>query len=307
MTVKLRTVGIVFLLGTVFAAGAGALVAYLGVYNISATRQHTAPVYHLLDYAMRRSVRQHAAEVPVPDLSGEQRVLKGASHYRGHCFQCHGAPGVAPHDLAYGMTPAPANLVATAREWHAADIYWVIRHGIKMSGMPAWEYRLSDSEIWDIVAFVLTLPTLSPREYAALDARASEAHPHAHAPATGATPADEAQGLAGPPAMRADAPRLQPQAGNIEAGRRAVTQYLCGTCHQIPGIVAATRHVGPPLNGIGKRRYIGGVLLNNTENMVRWLRDPQHVDPLSAMPNLGVTEKDARDMAAFLATLEDLE
>ncbi len=307
MKVKLRTVGIGILAALVLAGTGVALFIYLGIYNISALAQHTKPVYKLLEYAMSRSVKARTESIEIPDLSDRQRILRGARHYREHCLQCHGAPGVSPHTLAFGMTPAPVNLVSTAREWPADDIYWVIRHGIKMSGMPAWEYHMSDQDMWDIVAFVETMPTLSPVEYAALDKerleqrRQQQAQKHA---ASG-TPASAPSSL--PPPVPAPVPEQRVLLGDVDAGRRAAGQYLCATCHAIPGIVGANRHVGPPLNGIGNRKYIAGIIANNPENMVAWLMHPQKFDPLSAMPNLGVTEKDARDMAAFLYTLEDLE
>lgn len=94
-------------------------------------------------------------------------------------------------------------------------------------------------------------------------------------------------------------------AGDAEAGRRALSQYLCATCHRIPGVTGANKHVGPPLDGIGSRKYLAGVLTNTPENMIRWLQGPQQVDPLSAMPDLGVREQDARDMAAYLSTLRE--
>lgn len=93
-------------------------------------------------------------------------------------------------------------------------------------------------------------------------------------------------------------------AGDAAAGRQALQQYLCATCHVIGGIPGATRHVGPPLDGIARRQYIAGVLPNTPANLAHWIRKPTEIDPLSAMPDLGVTEKDARDIAAFLYTLE---
>lgn len=93
--------------------------------------------------------------------------------------------------------------------------------------------------------------------------------------------------------------------GNADAGLRAIYQYMCVTCHTIPGTVNGTPNVGPPLDGIASRRYIGGVLLNTPDNMVRWLSNPQAVDPMSGMPNLGLREQDARDIAAYLYTLKD--
>ncbi|HEX2197917.1 MAG TPA: c-type cytochrome, partial [Burkholderiales bacterium] len=86
-------------------------------------------------------------------------------------------------------------------------------------------------------------------------------------------------------------------------GERAINQYACVTCHEIPGIVGANAPVGPPLAGIASRVMLGGVLPNSPDNMVRWLREPQKIAPGTAMPDLGVTEQDARDIAAYLATL----
>src|SRR5690606_11923517 len=182
--------------------------------------------------------------------------------------------------------PAPASLVDAARHWPAAEVYWIVRNGIKMSGMPAWQYRLSDDEIWDVVAFMKVLPALSPADYAMWSGE------HAPLPARDETPP-------------ASAP--EPRLGDAAAGRKALQQYLCVTCHAIPGIVGANKHVGPPLAGIADRQYIAGVLPNTPANMLRWLRDPTKVDPLSAMPDLGVSEQDARDIAAFLYTLRDGE
>ena len=89
-----------------------------------------------------------------------------------------------------------------------------------------------------------------------------------------------------------------------ERGRIAIQQYACVACHQIPGVTGHGARVGPPLSGIASRTTLGGVLPNSPENMVRWIREPQKLSPLTAMPDLRVTERDARDMAAYLATLK---
>lgn len=91
--------------------------------------------------------------------------------------------------------------------------------------------------------------------------------------------------------------------GDAERGRELMRGYGCGTCHSIPGVTGATGLVGPPLGGIASRSYIGGVLPNAPDNMLRWLHDPRAVDPLTAMPNVGVTSSDARHIAAYLYTL----
>jgi cytochrome c1 len=92
--------------------------------------------------------------------------------------------------------------------------------------------------------------------------------------------------------------------GSAKNGKVAIDHYGCASCHTIPGIRGANGLVGPPLNQIASRVYIGGVLTNTPENMLRWLRDPPAVDPKTAMPNVHLTESDARDVAAYLYTLK---
>jgi cytochrome c len=92
--------------------------------------------------------------------------------------------------------------------------------------------------------------------------------------------------------------------GNPARGRAAIERYGCGTCHTIPGVRGADALVGPPLSQVASRAYVGGVLTNSPENMIRWIRDPRAVDNLTAMPTLGVTDQDARDIASYLYTLK---
>jgi mono/diheme cytochrome c family protein len=147
----------------------GALTAYAfmmtGFYNVSATKQHLQPVYSFLETGMHRSVRFHARNVHVPPLD-EGMVRQGARLYATHCVTCHGAPGVAPAGIGMSMQPVPGPLVDARGKWQDRELYWIVRHGIKMSGMPAWEFRLADDEIWQLVAFVRQLPDMSPADYA---------------------------------------------------------------------------------------------------------------------------------------------
>jgi len=92
--------------------------------------------------------------------------------------------------------------------------------------------------------------------------------------------------------------------GDPARGKLALSQYACHSCHKIPGVVGSETYVGRPLEGIAKRPFIAGDLLNNQANLMHWIRDPQAVQPGTAMPNLGVSEKDARDMSAYLLTLD---
>jgi cytochrome c2 len=91
--------------------------------------------------------------------------------------------------------------------------------------------------------------------------------------------------------------------GDAKRGMAAIQTYGCGGCHSIRGVRGATGLVGPPLDNIASRVYLAGHLPNSPANMVRWIRYPQQVDPRNAMPDMGVSERDARDMAAYLYTL----
>jgi mono/diheme cytochrome c family protein len=134
-----------------------AVVVYGGLYNVASTRQHLQPTHTLLETAMRQSVRLRARNIETPPLTDELVVLRGAACFRDKCVQCHGAPGVAQNDIGKSMQPLPGPLVDARQHWRPRELYWVTRNGIKMSGMPAWEYRLTDSELWSVVAFMQLL------------------------------------------------------------------------------------------------------------------------------------------------------
>lgn len=94
-----------------------------------------------------------------------------------------------------------------------------------------------------------------------------------------------------------------PEDGVAERGREAIPAYGCQTCHVIPG-VKGEGHVGPPLTSFSRRAFIAGVIENNADNLMTWIIDPPAIAPDTAMPNMGVSGEDARDIAAYLATLD---
>lgn len=255
----------------------GLALVYSGVYDVSATDQHLRPTFWVLQTGLRQSVERRAEAIDAPSLDDPALAARGLAHFRAHCVQCHGAPGVAPEPFALGLTPLPGSLSHTAREWAPSELFWVIRNGIKMTGMPAWQFRMSDDELWSIVAFLKTLPALSPDAYRSLQ-------PLDGAPRTGDDDPDDLR--------------------RLERGRRALRQFGCVGCHTVPGVVAAESYVGPPLDRVGSRRFIAGQLPNTRENMIRWIRHPQSVSPGTAMPDLGVGERDARDIAQYLLSLD---
>ncbi|BDT61100.1 hypothetical protein MasN3_45940 [Massilia varians] len=149
------------------AGAAGLAVLFGGWYNIGATAQHFPFVYTVLEEGMANSVRHHAREVRVPRLGDEQQLRIGAAVYRDKCLQCHGGPGVAQSTIGMSMQPIPGPLVDANQHWEARELYWITKNGIKMSGMPAWEYHLGEDEIWAVVAFVRAMPAMSAQDFRA--------------------------------------------------------------------------------------------------------------------------------------------
>jgi mono/diheme cytochrome c family protein len=252
----------------------GWLVLQGGWYNVAATQPHFQVLHTLLEKGMRESVRTHAKDITAPPLADGARAVRGAGLYHQHCQQCHGAPGLAQGPIGKSMQPVPGPLVDAARRWQPRELYWITRHGIKMAGMPAWEFNLRDEELWDLVAFLQQYPGYTAACYKAVVASAGKPAPM-------------------PPLPPAGLP-------DLERGRMALAQYACHACHTIPGVTGPETFVGPPLEGLSQRKYVAGILPNSADNLVHWIRAPQAVHPQSAMPDLGVSERDARDMAAYL-------
>lgn len=137
------------------------LFIYSGIYNVASTSQHTTPVYWMLITTLRQSVFAHAQAIQAPNLDDPALTRRGMVLYDQYCVPCHGAPGIPLEAIGMGLTPLPKNLAETARHWRSEQIYWVVRHGLKMTGMPAWEYRFGEEDLWAIAGFVKTMPGVS--------------------------------------------------------------------------------------------------------------------------------------------------
>ena len=272
----LVTIAILAILGVVGAAG----FIWAGFYNVGATRQHLQPVFSVLELAMHRSVRLHARDIVPPPLQDEAMIRRGATCFHDKCAQCHGAPGVGQGDIGKSMQPLPGPLVDATQNFHLRELYWITRHGIRLSGMPAWEFRLTEGEIWDVVAFMQRLPQLTPQAYAEMAQRQDDID-----------------------SCGRDVNAEPTRAPNVARGKQSLYQYACSACHTIPGVTSSFPNVGPPLAGIASRTLIAGTLANTQDNMALWLRSPKAVKPHTAMPDLKVTREDAAHMAAYLATL----
>ncbi len=169
---------------------AGGLFLYSGIYPIGADVPHNRFTYWLLETLRERSIARASKNINVPeDLDTSDRLLAGGADYNDMCAGCHLKPGKTESDFSVGLYPVPPNLTQSteahghdhAMESHETDVhnkqsaikrqFWIIKHGIKASGMPAWGPTHSDERIWNMVAFLQRLPELSEPQYQILTAR----------------------------------------------------------------------------------------------------------------------------------------
>jgi hypothetical protein len=162
---------VIVAVAVVIAIGLG-LFVYSGIYNIGADDHHTKPVFAVLQTLRNRSIHVRSDDIKVPNLNDPQLILKGAGQYAAMCTGCHLRPGQENSELRKGMYPQPPNLSKVHVD--PRDAFWVIKHGIKMSAMPAWGLDGShdDPTIWSMVAFIEKLPGMTPAQYKTIVAKA---------------------------------------------------------------------------------------------------------------------------------------
>ncbi len=162
-------------------ASVAALLIQLGVPDFSADTPHSPIVYRIIEWAREQSIAHRAAAIAVPtDLADVGRIRRGAGNYEAMCRQCHLAPGTEDSEIRKGLYPPPPNLAKPVIESNSTDArrFWIIKHGVKASGMPAWSKGgMEDGAIWDLTAFLKALPGLSPDEYRQ-HVETSEGHSH---------------------------------------------------------------------------------------------------------------------------------
>jgi mono/diheme cytochrome c family protein len=152
--------------------------AYFGVFNVAADAPHSGLTSKALALIRDRSIAARAADLTVPNLANRDLIAAGAGHYSAMCTGCHLAPGIRNSALRAGLYPEPPDFSA-GTSLRPAETFWVVKHGIKMSAMPAWGGTHDDATIWAIVAFLQQLPTLDTKAYAALTGQSGAAdHEH---------------------------------------------------------------------------------------------------------------------------------
>lgn len=172
-TLPWNIIGITAVVGVALAAG---LVVYLGAYNVAADAPHTKPTLWMLDTVRERSIAMRARNIHVPsDIESSKRITAGAGLYAEMCAGCHLAPGMEKTEISQGLYPAAPEL-SRGSALNPSEQFWVIKHGLKMTGMAAWGKTHDDTLIWNMVAFLREMPKLSPERYKALVKNAPEDH-----------------------------------------------------------------------------------------------------------------------------------
>jgi cytochrome c553 len=152
------------LIGIAAVPVAAVIFAWLGIFNVAATGGHWQITNWFLHFAMRSSVRTYALGVEVPPRD-TSLLQPAAGHFAQGCAFCHGAPGVPPSPAALSMLPTPPNLSGVIGEWTDAQLFRIVRHGVRYTGMPAWPAPERTDEVWAMVAFLRELPSLDARKY----------------------------------------------------------------------------------------------------------------------------------------------
>jgi len=166
------------ILGLAVVAAFGVyLFVWFGFYNVAANNKHWDVTTKFLGLALHRSVKFRAIDMPVPDLTDRARIERGAANYDAMCAQCHLAPGIETSELQEGMYPQPPVLYKKANfASKPNEDFWIIKNGIKMTGMPSWGMNNSDDQIWDMIALIRALDYMTPEQYNKLAASGDHTH-----------------------------------------------------------------------------------------------------------------------------------
>ncbi|MBN1236949.1 MAG: c-type cytochrome [Gammaproteobacteria bacterium] len=268
----LKAVGALALVGAIVAAA----VPLLGLVSITASSGHWAITDVVLHGAMRRAVATQSLGIEPPPLSDIAMIAEGAGHFEIGCAPCHGRPGAAPPPIPEGMTPPPPYLPPRIEEWKPRELFFIVKHGVKFTGMPAWAAQRRDDEVWSVVAFLLALPELDPESYLQL--------------AYGEL-ADSAPALTGfPGGISRDATGAEPAAPDAGAALPAEAA-VCARCHGIDG---RGRGLGafPRLAG-----FPGEYLHATLESYASGIRDSGIMEPVAA----SLDAESMRRVAAYYA------
>jgi cytochrome c553 len=245
----------------------GALVAVSGIIPIKASSGHWAVTRWFLNFSKERSVATHSLGLEAPSLDDPGLVLKGAGHYDTGCRPCHGNPALPQPQIAWKMTPPPPYLPPRISEWQPDELFYIVKHGIKFTGMPAWPSLQRDDEVWAMVAFLRRFPELDAAEYRRLT-----------------------QGEAAPSGEVAQLPDLE----GPERVPRAITTS-CARCHGVDGLG----------RGLGAFPKLAGqtpaYLDLSLQAFARGTRHSGIMQPVAA----GLSREEMGELARYYASLQE--
>ena len=159
-----KTIGLTLASTLAVAVVSGAAFIGSGIYNIGADDHHTEITLTIIEQLRERSIAARSKSIEAHYVEDPVRIAAGAQHYSALCVGCHLAPGVTQSEIRRGLYPPPPNLVQEDLQ-QAQRAFWIIKHGIKMSAMPAWGKTLDDAAIWDTVAFIRKMPDMTSETY----------------------------------------------------------------------------------------------------------------------------------------------
>jgi len=171
----MRFIGAFILWIIIFAIAAGIFI-WSGAYNIGQDSPHWGVTRSAIGAFREHSIDRRAADIQVPRLDDPAMIAEGARQYAEMCSVCHLAPGMQDSEIRHGLYPRPPNLTRFAPD--PGEAFWIIKHGIKFTGMPAWGPTHNDPTIWDMVAYLQKQPKMTAAEYEKLTAHAGEEHEH---------------------------------------------------------------------------------------------------------------------------------
>jgi cytochrome c553 len=242
----------------------GFLLAASGIIPIKASSGHWAITEWFLQFSKTRSIATHTIGVKVPSLNEPWKILKGAGHFETACAPCHGSPAQPQPRVAEYMLPPPPGLTNIIGKRDAAELFYIVKHGIKFTGMPAWPAPHRDDEVWAVVAFLREMPKLDAAAY--------------HELAVG--PGRQAEGA---PIENLQPPREAP---------RAVTQS-CARCHGEDGLGRGTGAF--PVIAGQRREYLRA-------SLHAYARHGRHSGIMGAVA-AGLSDKAIDELAAYYAGL----
>ena len=291
----MRNVKLLIFLGVVSVA-AFFITLFSGFINIAATNPDPPPMDLVLINGMRNSVRFHARSIRQPNLESQRTITSGEELYQGLCAICHGGPNASPSAIGQGLNPPAPSLNNEPAKWTAAQVFWIVKNGIKMTGMPSFGNSHDSSDLWDIVAYIMKIPSLSSNT-------ALKSGGPAHTLDSTAKASSSSDKGIGPIKMVS----LGPIDQNLSQSGLKIFKRACSSCHELDAPMA-----GPGLRSACSSRtpeFIMNIMLNPFEMEEK---DPIVKEMVTRfgdlkMPATGLDSAKARAVLEYLRAAEKVK